>query len=49
VTGIQPISNRSVVYVCQGGGLFIYDTISDALQTTQLAFQGQAIDVKLVD
>ena len=49
VTGIEPIPNRNVVYVCQGGGLQIYDTTTDALQTTQVIIVGQAIDVKVVD
>jgi hypothetical protein len=49
VTGIEPIPSRSVVYVCQGGGLQIYDTTADKLQTTQVTIVGQAIDVKVVD
>jgi hypothetical protein len=49
VTGIEPIPNRAMVYVCQGGGLQIYDTTTDRLQTTQVAIVGQAIDVKVVD
>lgn len=49
VTGIQPIRNRNVVYVCQNGSLFIYDTTTDKLQITQVTIQGQAVDVKLVD
>ena len=32
VTGIQPIANRTVVYVVQGGELNIYDTATDALE-----------------
>lgn len=56
VTGIQPIEGRSVVYVCEGGALQIYDTNFDlgnrkalALQSTQITITGQAIDVKLAD
>jgi hypothetical protein len=49
VTGIQPITNRTVVYVCEGGNLRIYDTTTDALQPTQVDIIGQAIDVKLAD
>ena len=49
VTGIAPIPNRVVVYVCQGGRLQIYDTTTDQLQTTQVTIVGQAIDVKVVD
>jgi len=48
-TGIQPISNRSVVYVVQGGELQIYDTTTDKLQKTQIDIGGEAIDVKTVD
>jgi hypothetical protein len=58
VTGIQPIANRSVVYVVQNGALGIYDTTTDALehnpndpnnpgQITGLI--GQFVDVKTVD
>jgi hypothetical protein len=49
VTGIEPIPNRHVVYVCEGGQLKIYDTTTDKLQTTQVSITGQAIDVKVVD
>lgn len=49
VTGIEPIPNRNVVYVCEGGGLQIYDTTTDKLQATQVSIVGQAIDVKVVD
>jgi len=49
VTGIEPIPNRTVVYVCQNGALQIYDTATDKLRTTQVDIIGQAIDVKVVD
>jgi hypothetical protein len=49
VTGIQPITMRHVVYVCQNGELRIYDTTTDKLQATQIDIIGQAVDVKLVD
>jgi hypothetical protein len=56
VTGILPIEGRTVVYVCEGGGLEIYDTNYDLgthrqlqLQTTQITITGQAIDAKLAD
>ena len=49
VTGIEPITNRTVVYVCQNGKLRIYDTATDKVQTTQVAIVGQATDVKLAD
>jgi len=49
VTGIAPITNRHVVYVCQSGEVWIYDTTTDKMQTTQVDILGQASDVKLVD
>ncbi|HET8826324.1 MAG TPA: hypothetical protein VFM77_14395, partial [Terriglobales bacterium] len=54
VTGIAPIPNRNVVYVCQGGFLRVYDTTTDQLETfpapeAQPNVIGQAIDVKVVD
>jgi hypothetical protein len=49
VTAIQPITNRSVVYVCQNGALSIYDTTTDARQSQQVNIIGQAMDVKLAD
>jgi hypothetical protein len=56
VTGIQPILNRTVVYVCEGGTLAIYDTALDLgtqrqlqPQKTQVTIVGQAVDVKLAD
>lgn len=57
VTGIQPIQNRTVVYVCEGGAFSIYDTALDLGSNRQLMPQtkteitivGQAVDVKLVD
>ena len=52
VTGIAPISNRSVVYLCEGGNLRIYDTTTDKLETMPSpppSIIGQAIDVKVVD
>ena len=49
VTGLQPITNRNVVYVVQKGELRIYDTTTDKLQTQQVDILGQAIDVELVD
>jgi len=45
VTGLQPISGRTVVYVVAGGELRIYDTGSDTEQATQIDFVGQAWDV----
>ncbi len=56
VTGIQPITSRTVVYVCEGGILTIYDTALDLgnqrqlqPQKTQITISGQVVDVKLVD
>lgn len=49
VTGIQAITGRKVVYVCQNGILNIYSTTTNALQTTQVDIVGQAVDVELVD
>jgi hypothetical protein len=57
VTGIEPIVNRTVVYVCEGGAFAIYDTALDLgsqrklnpQTTTEITIVGQAIDVKLVD
>lgn len=49
VTGIQPISNRNVVYVVEGGELDIYDTTTDKLTANQIDIQGQAVDVVQID
>jgi hypothetical protein len=38
-----------VVYVCQNGFFFIYDTTTNTLQAKQIDIVGQPIDVKLVD
>lgn len=49
VTGIQPISNRTVVYVAEGGELDIYDTNTDKLTATQIDIVGHAFDVVQID
>jgi hypothetical protein len=49
VTGIQPISNRNIVYVCEGGELDIFDTTTDALTATQIDVVGKAFDVVQID
>ncbi|HEY6350266.1 MAG TPA: hypothetical protein VI636_12735 [Candidatus Angelobacter sp.] len=49
VTGIQPISNRNIVYVCEGGFLDIYDTTTDKLTPTQVDIIGLAFDVVQID
>lgn len=58
-TGIQPITGRTVVYVCQGGAFQIYDTTTDQLFVPPFSTNnnlgitdnivGQSYDVKLVD
>jgi hypothetical protein len=48
-TGIQPVTNRNVVYVVQGGELQIYDATTDKIQTKQIDISGHAVDVKTVD
>lgn len=51
VTGLQPISGRSIIYVIQGGELDIFDTTTDAPATgiTQLDIVGKAFDVVQID
>jgi hypothetical protein len=54
VTGLQPITNRNVVYLCEGGYFRIYDTTIDKLQVppagqSSIVIVGDAVDVKLVD
>jgi len=51
VTGIQPVTNRSVVYVCQNKQFRIYDTTTDKLlvQSKPVNIIGQPTDVLLVD
>jgi hypothetical protein len=49
VTGMQPIPDRPVVYVIQGGELVIYDTNTSQPQSTQVDIVGQAYDVVFVD
>jgi hypothetical protein len=49
VTGIQPIANRHVVYLIQGGELQMYDTTTGKLQATQINIIGEAVDVKTID
>jgi hypothetical protein len=50
-TGIQPISGRTVVYVCFGGELDIFDTNTDTAITPNppIDIVGKAIDVVLID
>ena len=51
VTGIEPITNRNIVYVCEGGKLRVYDTTTDQLENLQFPPQitGQAVDVRMAD
>ncbi len=50
VTGLQPITNRTVFYVVEGGELRIYDTTTDKLYTLlSIDIFGHAVDVKLID
>jgi hypothetical protein len=51
VTGLQPISGRSVIYIVQGGELDIFDTTTGALATgiTQIDVVGRAFDVLQID
>jgi hypothetical protein len=52
-TGIQPITGRTIVYVCEGGVFQIFDTTTDVLLVQDvpipLDLVGQSYDVKLVD
>jgi hypothetical protein len=50
VTGLQPITNRTVFYVVEGGELRIYDTTTDKIYTVaSINILGNAVDVKLID
>jgi len=53
VTGIQPITNRTIVYLIEGGAFRIYDTTTDQMTlgeaTSAIDILGQAVDVKQID
>jgi hypothetical protein len=51
VTGIQPVTGRTEVYVVQNGELRIWDTTKDALilPQNQIDLVGHVVDVKIVD
>jgi hypothetical protein len=50
VTGIAPITNRTIMYVVQKGALNIYDTTTDKIfPLTSITIIGNAVDVKLAD
>jgi hypothetical protein len=53
VTSIQPIATRTVVYVVQGGTLYVYDTTTDAVDAVEEQkfsnLIGDFVDVKTID
>lgn len=51
VTGMQPISERTVIYVIQGAEIDIFDTNTDTLApgVTQIDVVGKAFDVVQID
>ena len=49
VTGLQSIPNRNTMYTVQGGVLYIYDTTTGQLQSTQIAFRGALYSVLQID
>lgn len=49
VTGMEPITNRTVIYIVEGGELRIFDTTTGKLQPTQVDISGKAMDVKQID
>ena len=51
VTGLQPISNRNVIYVVQGGELDFFDITADAIASsiTVVDIIGKAFDVVQID
>ena len=51
VTGFQPISGRSIIYVIQGAEIDFFDTTTDAVATgiTPLDVVGKAFDVVQID
>lgn len=50
VTGMTPITNRTVFYVVEGGEVRIYDTNTDKIYVpTSIDIFGNAVDVKQVD
>jgi DNA-binding beta-propeller fold protein YncE len=51
VTGLQPISGRSIIYIVQGAELDIFDTNADILApgVTQLDVVGKAFDAVQID
>ncbi|HET9363680.1 MAG TPA: hypothetical protein VFP71_01710 [Candidatus Angelobacter sp.] len=50
VTGLQPISNRNIIYVIEAGELDIFDTTTDAIAgSTPIDIVGKAIDAVQID
>jgi hypothetical protein len=49
VTGLQPISGRTVIYVIQAGELDIFSTTTDTLTATQLDIVGNAVGIVQID
>jgi hypothetical protein len=50
VTGMTPITNRTVFYLVEGGELRIYDTTTDKIYLLEsIDIFGNAVDVKLID
>lgn len=50
VTGLQPISNRNIIYVIEAGELDVFDTTTDALANiTQIDIVGKAIGAVQID
>jgi hypothetical protein len=49
VTGLQAIPNRNTMYTVQGGVLYIYDTSTEQLGSTQISFRGALYSVLQVD
>jgi hypothetical protein len=49
VTGLQSIPGRNTMYTVQGGVLYIYDTTTAQLQSTQIAFRGALYGVLQID
>jgi hypothetical protein len=49
VTGLQAIPNRNVMYAVEGGVLYMYDTNTGQLQSTQIDFLGALYGVLQID
>ena len=53
VTGIQPLTNRTIVYLIEGGQFRLYDTTTNQQSlgeaTSAIDILGQAVDIKLID